>query len=97
MGSGGGLGLVDDVEVSVWEGAGRRIVLVEVDEAEQFNPLRAHISHRQGHLARESLFHVQVVVVDVGRAQPLVYRPGVGGGTETSEDGNAVLDRGRNR
>ena len=92
----GRLELVDVEEVGIRALARRRIRLVDGAEAEELAARRADVADLQRGVRPELALHVDVVVLDVRRAQPRVDRPDVGG-APVREDGLSghELRRGR--
>ena len=95
VGTGGGLEIIDVVEIRKGKGAGGNISLVDISETEQLASLRAHIGRLNRHIVPEFLLKVQVVVLDVRRTQVAIHRPGVNCGSEIGEDRHPVLNSGR--
>ena len=90
--AGRGLKLIDNVEAGKWKCASDRIVLIEIAEAEQLGPGRTHVADLQRHGSAQRLLDVQVVILNVRRADIGIDGPRIAGGCEAGKDWHACRD-----
>src|SRR5215469_14972184 len=94
---GTGLEAVDKCERGKRYLAGGRIHLVDVDIPEQLGTVRAHVPDLERHIPIQLLLDIQVIDLDVRRAQFLIHGKNVGCGkarwseyTHVREDGGGT-------